>query len=101
MIYEVRCGPSQAECPSVDRFQSSRGSALGPRRRPKSYINHLTSNYPAPDSVCQENPPSEIVSLRSRNRLFAGPGLIKPMALNLPETTSKLEGALVKQFSVF
>jgi hypothetical protein len=50
------------------------------------------------DWVCQRNTADEIVS---PTRMELRPGAAIQMTLNLPETTSKMEGPLVKQFSVF
>jgi hypothetical protein len=49
--------------------------------------------------VCQEKIDSEIVVYR-RDPNFPWP-VATPMPVDLPETTSKIEGSLVKQFSVF
>src|SRR5436305_8817688 len=56
-------------------------------------FNKITSHW-----VCQQNGENEIVVSRAKRkssrRCFQ-------MTVNLPETTSKMEGPLVKQFSVF
>ena len=60
----------------------------------------MRSDYPIPQhSVCKANRRGDIVySLAARGFSTA---LASRMGVNLPETTSKREGPLVKQFSVF
>jgi len=49
--------------------------------------------------VCQRNTGNEIVGLARMELPSRRPAI--PMTASLPETTSKMEGPLVKQFSVF
>jgi hypothetical protein len=61
--------------------------------------NDVTFNETRSHCVCQRKIDREIL-VDTRRRFFLG-AVLTHMAVDLPETTSKMEGPLVKQFSVF